>query len=144
MEVEVQRHCQLILVSSNQTCWYILKAEEVIIRLKPHAAAAEYASSFFIGKNGNHSESIKENKNKPWIIFSTVAKLKESRHSIQPDLPKDLTSNNFIYFFNNKIVLIRETITCLSDSSSITGTIERVVIPDIYLESFSIQMMLKS
>ena len=41
-----------------------------------------------------------------------------------------------MHFFNNEIILIRESIQCSTDSSSATGIIEVVISPGVCLESF--------
>ncbi|XP_051248566.1 uncharacterized protein LOC127358986 [Dicentrarchus labrax] len=74
-------------------------------------------------------------------LFSTVARLTESHSSIEPHIPINLSSNDFMSFFYNKIITIREKInhqlpsTVISGSPS-PGTSVNVNL-DIYLDCFS-------
>ncbi|XP_051242969.1 uncharacterized protein LOC127355793 [Dicentrarchus labrax] len=88
-----------------------------------------------------YSALIEENKNNPRFLFSTVARLTESHSSIEPHIPINLSSNDFMSFFHNKIITIREKInhqlpsTVISGSPS-SGTFANVNL-DIYLDCFS-------
>ena len=57
-----------------------------------------------------YSVLIEENKDKPTSLFSTVARLTRSHHSIEPCIPRALTCNDFMKFLNNIIILVRENI----------------------------------
>ena len=87
-------------------------------------------------KKNYYSALIEEEKNKPRILFSTIARLTETHHSIEPCIPKALICNDFMNFFNNKMILIREIILHSTDSSSATGIIEAVISLNVCLESF--------
>ena len=89
-----------------------------------------------------YSSLIEENKNSPRFLFSTLARLTKSHNSIDPCIPIALSSNDFMSFFNDKILTIRDKIHHLlpstgTDLSPNTGTLETAVKPDIYLDCFS-------
>uniref|UniRef100_A0A3Q3FYF7 Reverse transcriptase domain-containing protein n=1 Tax=Labrus bergylta TaxID=56723 RepID=A0A3Q3FYF7_9LABR len=92
-----------------------------------HARAAYYSSL------------IEENKGNPRYLFSTVARLTESHGSIEPCSPLALSSNDFLSFFNNKILDIRDKIGNLLPlpGADTVDTAETVPGPDISLDCFS-------
>ena len=47
-------------------------------------------------------------QNKHRVLFSTVSRLTDSHHSIEPCIPRALTSNDFMNYFNIQIILIRD------------------------------------
>ena len=55
-----------------------------------------------------YSSLIEGNKNNPRFLFSTVARLTKSPSSVAPCIPLTLSSDDFMRFFINKIVSIRE------------------------------------
>ncbi|KAM3623373.1 uncharacterized protein V6R79_010313, partial [Siganus canaliculatus] len=57
-----------------------------------------------------YSTLIEENKNNHRFLFSTVARLTKSHSVNEPSIPVTLGSEEFMDFFNNKILLIREKI----------------------------------
>ncbi|TKS65475.1 hypothetical protein D9C73_028281 [Collichthys lucidus] len=57
-----------------------------------------------------YSSLIEENKNNPRFLFSTVARLTENHSSTEPSIPLGLSSNDFMSFFNDKIITIRDKI----------------------------------
>ena len=69
------------------------------------------------------------------IFFSTVTRLTQSHHSIEPCIPGAFICGDSINF-NNKIILIRDSILHFPDSSWATGIVEAVISPDRFLESF--------
>uniref|UniRef100_A0A8D3B260 Reverse transcriptase domain-containing protein n=1 Tax=Scophthalmus maximus TaxID=52904 RepID=A0A8D3B260_SCOMX len=88
------------------------------------------------------SSLIEENKNNPRFLFSTVARLTESKSSTEQSIPPTLSSNDFMSFFTNKIITIRENIYQLlptngTDTLSSTVASEPIVSPNLYLECFS-------
>ncbi|XP_051234748.1 uncharacterized protein LOC127351330 [Dicentrarchus labrax] len=100
-----------------------------------------YRKALRNARGAYYSALIEENKNNPRFLFSTVARLTESHSSIEPHIPINLSSNDFMSFFYNKIITIREKInhqlpsTVISGSPS-SGTSVNVNL-DIYLDCFS-------
>ena len=43
-------------------------------------------------------------------MFSTIARLTKSHSSVEPSVPADLSSRDFVSFFTNKITKVREKI----------------------------------
>uniref|UniRef100_A0A8P4G3Q0 Reverse transcriptase domain-containing protein n=1 Tax=Dicentrarchus labrax TaxID=13489 RepID=A0A8P4G3Q0_DICLA len=100
-----------------------------------------YRKALRNARGAYYSALIEENKNNPRFLFSTVARLTESHSSIEPHIPINLSSNDFMSFFYNKIITIREKInhqlpsTVISGSPS-SGTSVNVNL-DVYLDCFS-------
>ena len=88
-----------------------------------------------------YSALIEVNKNNPRFLFSTVARLTESHSSIEPCVPINLSSNDFMNFFYNKIITIREKISHQMPSIGIAGSPTSDTLTgatlDVYLECFS-------
>lgn len=53
---------------------------------------------------------MEDNKNNPRFLFSIVARVTQSHISFPPCIPVSLGGNDFLNFFNNKFILIRERI----------------------------------
>ncbi len=75
-------------------------------------------------------------------LRSTVARLTQSQSSLKPCIPVALGSNDFMTFFNNKIVLIREKIhqhlsSLGTDDSLIIGSLDSALRLDVHLNCFA-------
>ena len=79
---------------------------------------------------------IEENKIKPRILFSTVSRLTESNHSIEPCIPRAVNCYDFMNFFFTKYTILKSNILHSTDSSSVAGIIKAVSSPDVCLQSF--------
>jgi len=80
---------------------------------------------------------IKENKNNPRFLFSTVARLMRSPNSVEPCISLTLSSDDFMIF----IVFSREKIngilhTIITDLSSRTAALKVSLESDSYLDGF--------
>ena len=87
------------------------------------------------------SSVIEENKNNPRFLFSTVARLTKSPSSGEPCIPLTFSNGDFMRFFINKIVSIREKIdrivpTVITNVLSSTAALEVSLEPDLYLDGF--------
>lgn len=85
------------------------------------------------------SALIEKNQNNPRFLFSAVARLTESHSSTEPCIPTGLSSSDFMSFFNNKILTIRDKINHLlpSDGDDLSTNLDRTVNPKTYLDRFS-------
>ncbi|XP_054860077.1 uncharacterized protein LOC129347328 [Amphiprion ocellaris] len=120
--------------------WYSTNLEEVYVAWKNSLVI--YKKALHNARTTYYSSLIEENKNNPRFLFSTVARLTKSQSSVEPCIPLALSSNDFMSFFTNKIITIREKInlalpTNVTDVSSSTNTLELAVRPDGYLEFFT-------
>ena len=120
--------------------WRRTKLEES--RLAWMDSLKSYRKVLHNARAAYYSALIEENKNNPRFLFSTVAKLTESHRSTEPSIPISLSSDDFMSFFNDKILLIRDKIHHLLPSNYInlslnTGCLETAVRPDVYLDCFS-------
>ena len=84
---------------------------------------------------------IEDNKNDPSSLFSTVARLTKSPRSAEPYIPLTLSIDDFISFFTNKVVAIREKIhgllpTIVTDVLSSIAPLKVSLEPDLYLDCF--------
>jgi len=69
-----------------------------------------YRKALHKARTAYYSSLIGENKNNPRFLFSTVARLTKSLSSVKPCIPLTLSRDDFMSFFTNKIVSIREKI----------------------------------
>ena len=75
-----------------------------------HALSAARSSYF--------SALIEEHKNNPTYLFHTVTSLTKSHASADPCILATYSSNDFMNFFDTKLIEIRETIQNLSSASA--------------------------
>ena len=120
--------------------WYSTSLEEVYVAWKNSLVI--YKKALRNARTTYYSSLIEENKNNPRFLFSTVARLTKSQSSVEPCIPLALSSNHFMSFFTDKIVMIREKInlalpTIVTDVLSSTVASELAVRPDGYLEFFT-------
>ncbi len=64
---------------------------------------------------------IDNNQNNPRFLFSTVARLTNNQTSPDLNIPSQFNSNDFMNFFTDKIVNIRNTITNVDSTASSTS-----------------------
>ena len=107
-----------IRVLSNKLCVqlhvFFLAWKESLTSYK-HALSAARSSYF--------SALIEENKNNPRYLFHTVASLTKSHASADPCIPATYSSNDFMNFFDTKLIKIRETIQNLSSAPSMASPV---------------------
>ncbi|MDF4419801.1 hypothetical protein P3392_23640, partial [Vibrio parahaemolyticus] len=84
--------------------WRLTKLEES--RLIWADSLKTYKRGLRNARANYYSVLIEENKNTPRFLFSTVARLTEGQNSIEPCIPLALSSNDFMSFFNDKILTI--------------------------------------
>lgn len=70
----------------------------------------QYKQVLRTAKKTYYSNLIEVNKNNPRFLFSTVAKLTNNRSFVEPSIPPGLSCHDFIHFFENKIISIRDQI----------------------------------
>ena len=120
--------------------WRSTKVEDS--RLVWQDSLKTYRKALCNARAAYYSALIEENKNCPRFLFSTLARLTKSHNSTDPCIPIALSSNDFMSFFNDKILTIRDKINHLLPSTGTvlspnTGTLVTAVNPDIYLDCFS-------
>ena len=130
--------CKLKQTSQKlQRIWHSTKLEESFLvwqdNLKTQRKALCNARAAY------YSSLIEENKNSPRFLFSTLARLTKAHNSIDPCIPIALSSDDFMSFFNDKILTIRDKIQHSlpltgPNLSTNTDTLETAVKPDIYLD----------
>ncbi len=64
---------------------------------------------------------IDNNQSNPRILFNTVARLTNKQMSPDLNIPSQLNSNDFMYFFTDKIDNIRNTTTNVDSTASSTS-----------------------
>ena len=80
------------------------------------------------------SSLIEENKNNPRFLFSTLARLTKNHNSIEPIIPSNLCSDDFLKFFQNKITILRDDIH--RTLPSVSSVAEESVKTSCFLECF--------
>ena len=70
----------------------------------------QYRRALTAAPSSYFSNLIEENKNNPKFLFDTVAKLTKKQHSPRED-GFHFSSDKFINFFEEKIIIIRKQIT---------------------------------
>ena len=93
-----------------------------------------YKKAIRRARTAYYSSLIEKNKNNPRFLFSTVARLTKSHSSVEPCVPLDLSSEDFMTFFTNKVLNIRQKIMNMSLSAATPDT---SIGPDSYLDCFS-------
>ncbi|CAJ1053038.1 RNA-directed DNA polymerase from mobile element jockey [Xyrichtys novacula] len=88
-----------------------------------------------------YSSLIEENKNNPRYLFSTVARLTDCPSTTEPCIPLALSSNDFLSFFNDKILKIRGKISNLLTPPSVSlsdnpKNVEEPLRPLVHLSNF--------
>ncbi len=116
------------------------KSEES--RLAWQDSLKSYRKALHNARAACYSALTEDNKNNPRFLFSTVARLTQSQSSLEPCIPIASGSDDFMTFFNNKIVLIREKIhqhlsSPGTDQSLITGSLDSALRPDVHLDCFA-------
>uniref|UniRef100_A0A8C9XHM2 Reverse transcriptase domain-containing protein n=1 Tax=Sander lucioperca TaxID=283035 RepID=A0A8C9XHM2_SANLU len=119
--------------------WRSTKLEES--RVDWQDSLKNYRRALRNARSDYYSILIEENKNNPRFLFSTVARLTKSHSSVEPSIPIALSSDDFMTFFNDKIITIREKIhhllpTASNGSPLGAGGLERTIRPDTYLDGF--------
>ena len=89
--------------------WRSAKTKESCSRWKN--SLNEYRKALRFARSAYYSSLIEENKNNPRFLFSTVARLTNSHSSTEPCIPPSLSSDDFMSFFNDKILKIRDKIS---------------------------------
>ncbi|CAJ1086723.1 RNA-directed DNA polymerase from mobile element jockey [Xyrichtys novacula] len=89
-----------------------------------------------------YSSLIEENKNNPRYLFSTVARLTDCQSTAEPCIPLALSSDDFLSFFNDKILKIRGKISKLLPSSGVSlldnpKNVEEPLRPLVHLSNFA-------
>lgn len=93
-----------------------------------------YKKALCRSRTAYYSSLIEENQNNPRFLFSTVARLTKNHNCIEPTIPNNLCSDNFMKFFQNKIATLREEI--YQTLPSVSPVEEELAKTDFYLESF--------
>lgn len=88
--------------------WRSTKTQES--RLLWQNSLNKYKKALRHARGVYYSSLIEEHTNNPRYLFSTVARLTESHSSIEPCIPLALSSDDFMSFFNDKILNIRDKI----------------------------------
>ena len=133
-----QLRCLKQAARKLERIWHSTNSEEAHIAWKD--SLTTYKKALRSIRTAYYSSLIEENKNNPRFLFSSVASLTKSHSSVEPSIPLALSSNDFISFFTNKIVGIRENIQgilppAVKDGSTLT--LETSGRPNQHLESFS-------
>lgn len=69
-----------------------------------------YRQAIYRSRASYYLSLIEVNKDNPRFLFSTVARLTQGQNSIEQSIPQHLSGSDFLDFFNNKIITIREAI----------------------------------
>lgn len=113
---------------------FLLAWKESLTTYK-HALTAARSSYF--------STLIEEHKNNPRHLFRTVASLTKSHVSAAPCTPATYSCNDFMNFFENKILKIRETIhntlpaSAFNSASPVNPRVNMSLRPAVCLDSFA-------
>lgn len=119
-----------------EKCWRKLKTEKSLNDWK--SSLLSYKEALYKAKQAYYSSLIEVNKDNPRFLFSTIARLTSSHSEIEPSVPAHLSSNDFLQFFNSKIVTIREKINERSPNISLEPPLDAgPVLPFLPLVEFS-------
>uniref|UniRef100_A0A8K9XEN3 Reverse transcriptase domain-containing protein n=1 Tax=Oncorhynchus mykiss TaxID=8022 RepID=A0A8K9XEN3_ONCMY len=98
--------------------WRHTKLE--VFRLAWKDSTVQYRRALTAARSSYFSNLIEENKNNPKFLFDTVAKLTKKQHSPRED-DFHFSSDKFMNFFEEKIMIIRKQITDSSLNLRITS-----------------------
>ena len=116
--------------------WRSTKLEES--RLAWQDSLKIYRKALRNARAAYYSFLIEENKNNPRFLFSTLARLTKSHNSIDPCIPITLSSNDFMNFFHEKVLTIRDRIQSqLPSTGSDFSSLESSAGPEVCLDGFS-------
>src|SRR4029434_5838477 len=88
--------------------WYSTKLE--VFHLAWKDSLLSYKRVLSEAKSAYYSSLIDNNKNNPKFLFNTISRLPKNHNTIEHSVPIIFSSNDFMTFFNNKILTIREQI----------------------------------
>uniref|UniRef100_A0A3B5KG70 Reverse transcriptase domain-containing protein n=1 Tax=Takifugu rubripes TaxID=31033 RepID=A0A3B5KG70_TAKRU len=86
--------------------WYSCKIDSYHVAWKD--CLLVYKKALRKARTAYFSSLIKENKSNPRFLFSTVAKLTKSHSVLDPRIPSSLSGEDFMSFFTDKGIAIRE------------------------------------
>ena len=91
--------------------WYSTKLE--VFHLAWKDSLLSYKRVLSEAKSAYYSSLIDNNKNNPKFLFNTISRLTKNHNTIDHSVPISFSGNDFMTFFNNKILTIREQIHSL-------------------------------
>src|SRR4029434_699541 len=91
--------------------WYFTKLE--VFRLAWKDSLLSYKRVLSEAKLAYYSSLIDNYKNNPKFLFNTISRLTKNQNTIDHSVPISSSGKDFMTFFNNKILTIREQIHSL-------------------------------